>query len=190
MMELPPRLQSIDDRPCHLYRHFDTAGVLLYVGISLSTLNRLAQHKTDSHWFEEIARIEIERHPSRAAALAAERKAIANENPRHNLQRPPAEFVKEITKADISRAELIRRVVAFNPLYTVAEVAKVLGTGDTAVKRLIGIGQIGYIELPPRKKTPHWKTGRPPSAQIRVTGWQLIEYLEHLSGAIIKAAAE
>ena len=34
-----------------LYRHFDRLGELLYVGISISTMRRLAQHKTQSAWF-------------------------------------------------------------------------------------------------------------------------------------------
>lgn len=163
---------------------------MLYVGISLSALHRLAQHKTDSHWFDEIARVEIEKHPTREAALLAERRAIASENPRHNLKRPPVEIERPATGADVSRAELLKRVVTFNPLYTVADVAKVLGTGDTAVRKLIAAGQIGYVELPSNKTTPHWKTGRLPLSQRRITGWQLIEYIEHISQAAIGVAAD
>jgi hypothetical protein len=68
-----------DVRPTQLYRHFDKNGCLLYVGISLSTLARLSQHKRDSAWFSKITRIEIEHFPNLGAALHAERKAIKTE---------------------------------------------------------------------------------------------------------------
>jgi hypothetical protein len=68
-----------------LYRHFDSEGCLLYVGISLNAIARLANHRLTSHWFETVARVEIERFRSRQAALAAERKAIRTEKPLHNI---------------------------------------------------------------------------------------------------------
>ncbi len=68
-----------------LYRHFDAAGRLLYVGISFNSIQRTAQHRHGAHWFESIARIEIEWHPTRAAALAAEAIAIAKDAPAHNI---------------------------------------------------------------------------------------------------------
>jgi hypothetical protein len=71
-----------------LYRHFDAAGALLYVGISLNTLQRTAQHKHGAKWFERIARITIDWHATRSAALAAEAIAIARESPECNLARP------------------------------------------------------------------------------------------------------
>jgi len=67
-----------------LYRHFDANGELLYVGISLSAIQRLSQHKTASPWFKEISRVEIEWHPTRKEALAVEKLAIVTENPKHN----------------------------------------------------------------------------------------------------------
>lgn len=68
-----------------LYRHFDAAGELLYVGISLNAVSRLAQHRIEANWFDEIARIDIEWHPTREAAESAERTAIQAEHPRHNI---------------------------------------------------------------------------------------------------------
>lgn len=74
-----------------LYRHFDSAGVLLYVGISLGPVNRLQQHKRRSGWFSQIARVDVEWFDSRAAALKAEATAIFQENPLHNIQRPKSD---------------------------------------------------------------------------------------------------
>jgi hypothetical protein len=67
-----------------LYRHFDSAGTLLYVGISISAANRLSQHMHGSPWAREIASMTIEHHDSRAAAEAAERVAIKAEKPLWN----------------------------------------------------------------------------------------------------------
>jgi excinuclease UvrABC nuclease subunit len=68
----------------HLYRHFDAGGRLLYVGISLSALKRLSQHRKAAHWFASIANVTIETFPSRQKAVAAENLAIKTENPKWN----------------------------------------------------------------------------------------------------------
>jgi hypothetical protein len=69
----------------YLYRHFDAEGRLLYVGISLSAVHRLAQHRA-SAWFASIATVTIETFPSRAGAAEAERLAIQTEGPLHNIK--------------------------------------------------------------------------------------------------------
>lgn len=71
-----------------LYRHFDSSGRLLYVGISLNSIKRLQQHFANAEWFKDISRIEIEWHPTRIEAMAAEAIAIAKENPVFNIVRP------------------------------------------------------------------------------------------------------
>lgn len=71
--------------PTDLYRHWDAEGRLLYVGISLSAVQRLAAHRQSSRWYPRIKWIEIERHPTREAALEAERIAIRDEKPLCNL---------------------------------------------------------------------------------------------------------
>ena len=69
-----------------LYRHFDAAGRLLYVGISLSAVARASQHR-DQPWFMEMATMTTEWLSSREEAHAAERAAIRDEKPVHNKQR-------------------------------------------------------------------------------------------------------
>lgn len=73
------------DSPTSLYRHFDDAGALLYVGISLSWPARTRAHAQGSRWFEQVAKVEIEHFPTRALALEAERKAIQSESPKFNV---------------------------------------------------------------------------------------------------------
>ena len=76
-----------------LYRHFDADGVLLYVGISNSAMKRLDEHRAASHWSLDIARVELKWFETRDEALSAEREAIMNESPRHNIHHHrPAKF--------------------------------------------------------------------------------------------------
>lgn len=68
-----------------LYRHFDAAGQLLYVGIATNFSNRTSQHSANSPWLARFAhRVEAVWLPTREAALAAERYAIQAEAPIFN----------------------------------------------------------------------------------------------------------
>jgi hypothetical protein len=75
------------DGRVRLYRAYDSQRRLLYVGISLCALVRLANHRSQSDWFGEVRRLEIELFSSRRLAEEAERRAIWAEGPVHNLQR-------------------------------------------------------------------------------------------------------
>jgi predicted GIY-YIG superfamily endonuclease len=66
-----------------LYRHFNSDGQLLYVGISLSAVSRLRAHKSSS-WASSIARVDVKTFSTREEALVAERLAIQTEYPMHN----------------------------------------------------------------------------------------------------------
>jgi predicted GIY-YIG superfamily endonuclease len=95
-----------------LYRHYAEDGTLLYVGISLSWPARTKQHASGSRWFAEVARVTIERFPSREAALEAEREAIKREKPKfnvvHNRQRDvrPRRQFKQSDLAIVSESSL------------------------------------------------------------------------------------
>jgi predicted GIY-YIG superfamily endonuclease len=78
-------------QPTALYRHFDADGKLLYVGISLSVVARLARHVNGSHWARQITMITIEWHSGRPEALAAEAAAIVAERPAFNIAGVPSE---------------------------------------------------------------------------------------------------
>ncbi len=88
----------------YLYRCFDIDGVLLYVGISLSTISRMNEHRR-AEWFDRCSQIEIEHHDTRAGALEAEAKAIIDECPAHNVihstinHRKPSPDLKDLLKA-------------------------------------------------------------------------------------------
>lgn len=68
-----------------LYRIYDGAGQLLYIGISHTALYRLETHFADKPWAGEVRRVEVEWHETREAASAAEVAAIKAEHPRYNI---------------------------------------------------------------------------------------------------------
>lgn len=67
-----------------LYRHFNSDGCLLYVGITDGLSVRDKAHAATSSWHADVVRSETEWFNDRAAARAAETKAILQEKPLHN----------------------------------------------------------------------------------------------------------
>jgi GIY-YIG catalytic domain len=71
-----------------LYRLFNKADVLLYVGVANRPPERLNTHLSLKRWWPEVKRTEIEWHPTRRAALLAERQVVLDENPLYNILIP------------------------------------------------------------------------------------------------------
>jgi predicted GIY-YIG superfamily endonuclease len=69
-----------------LYRLFDRDGVLLYVGISRQWTTRAKRHASTKSWWRDVAAMTFEELPDREEALAAERRTIFAERPRHNRE--------------------------------------------------------------------------------------------------------
>jgi len=72
-------------RRCALYRHYDSADWLLYIGISELPIARGVQHARDAEWVQWAVRIEAVWFDSREEAEAAERAAIISERPIFNI---------------------------------------------------------------------------------------------------------
>ena len=68
-----------------LYRLFNSAGELLYVGISQHVFQRLEQHAIGRKWSKDVARVEMTHYDDRAKARSAETAAIQSEKPRYNI---------------------------------------------------------------------------------------------------------
>jgi predicted GIY-YIG superfamily endonuclease len=82
--ELDPRvLRRLTDMHA-LYRMFDPAGRLLYVGVTGDLARRLGSH-VEKRWFPLVTTISLEWFPTRAAAALAEHRAIQAERPRLNV---------------------------------------------------------------------------------------------------------
>jgi hypothetical protein len=68
----------------HLYRIYDEADRILYIGISNQWRERLHSHEKASPWMTEAVTIRLEKYPNRKAVEAAEREAIRLERPLYN----------------------------------------------------------------------------------------------------------
>lgn len=71
--------------PTFVYRCYDAAERLIYVGCSVSPRTRMENHRASSWWFPQVARVRYTIFPHRDYALRMERRAIAEENPRWNV---------------------------------------------------------------------------------------------------------
>jgi len=161
----------------HLYRHFNSEGVLLYVGISLNTASRLYQHKKFSKWFDDISEVKIESFDSRAKALKAETKAIKKESPICNIQHNKTDHFDEIEKQPTESFEgnvLTKRVVHYRSLYTLIEAGKELGFSAGKVKSLIESGRLGCVVFGTRIYRGEERD------VLMVTGFQIIDFIENL----------
>jgi hypothetical protein len=164
----------MEGKRCALYRHFAADGELLYVGISLRPFTRIRDHIRVSSWADTIANITFEYFDSRVAAMAAEARAVQEENPRHNVRlRKPKKLPKAAmatqVKADAARVELTQRVQKFELLYKPSDAAAALGIGTGTLNREIASGNLAVVLLP---STKEGKMNR------YITGWQIIDWLE------------
>lgn len=68
-----------------LYRYYDSNDVLLYIGISANFAVRNSAHSNSSFWFAECAKVTFEKYENQTELVAAEKLAIENEKPLHNI---------------------------------------------------------------------------------------------------------
>lgn len=69
-----------------VYRCYDMAGVLLYVGSSKDWAKRLKEH-ANTLWADDVAEVRVRFYSSMELARDAERMAIRTEHPQANKQR-------------------------------------------------------------------------------------------------------
>lgn len=79
-------MNSIHDSEHALYRFFDDQGSLLYVGLTVNLPTRLRDHHRGKAWWQSVARMTVQRYPTRAEVVFAERLAIIAEKPLHNVR--------------------------------------------------------------------------------------------------------
>ena len=135
-----------------LYRHFGKDNSLLYVGVSLTTVKRLAEHRRGSSWFGEIIRIDIEKFKSREDALAAEQKAIKKEKPRYNVHhqdRAKIEKELDVEELEIANEKLERaRITLRNRITVSVRVAReVTGLGKTKIYDMIAKAELDALKI-------------------------------------------
>lgn len=94
------------NQPHCLYRFWDHADELLYVGITASPSQRWRQHAGDKPWWSEVNKVTLDPFPTREAVLKAERAAITAERPRYNIVHNLALAPTEPTPGEIMRRVL------------------------------------------------------------------------------------
>tara|TARA_R110000822_G_scaffold163776_3_gene304020 strand:- start:268 stop:726 length:459 start_codon:yes stop_codon:yes gene_type:complete len=122
----------------NLYRHYNTTGILLYVGISLSAIKRLSEHAIQSRWFNQIAVIKIEKFETKEEAQLAEKQAIEQEAPLFNIKMVPQ-------KVDVPIVKTVP-LVKTNRLLTFREVNAMIGSVCKTSHPALGLARKGLIE--------------------------------------------
>lgn len=139
-----------------LYRLYDTADVLLYVGITVDTGTRWWNHAREKNWWGQVARKDVTWFSDRESAEAAEATAIAAESPRYNVTHSTFRKRGDARSEYQSPYDKPRRIRA--PLEEWAGLgtaAKVMGTTRAQVLREF----IRWYMRRPRAKLPE----RPPA---------------------------
>lgn len=76
-------------KPVAVYRFFDAAGQLIYVGQTADPKERFRRHSAESDWWSEVAHRLVDWWPDKAAAVAEEARLVAEQSPRYNVQHSP-----------------------------------------------------------------------------------------------------
>lgn len=79
-----------------LYRLFDDADRLLYIGVSHKPDVRWGQHSEEKEWWPQVERRAVEWHDTRGSAERAELAAILGEEPLYNKVGTPAVTVSPV----------------------------------------------------------------------------------------------
>lgn len=72
-----------------VYRLFDAADRLLYVGVGELPATRWQDHRSHKEWWPQVDHSTVRYFPTRDEALAEEARAIAAEHPLHNVMGTP-----------------------------------------------------------------------------------------------------
>ncbi|MFF6940445.1 GIY-YIG nuclease family protein [Streptomyces lavendulae] len=133
-----------------VYRIYDVADALLYVGITNDTETRWRDHLLSKPWWRSDAhRYEVAWYPTRGDALAEEQRAIQNEHPKHNWMH-----------AVLPRIAITPRIPG---TYSTGEIAKRFRISPDTLRVLVDTpGFPQRLALPP----PHRKGKRYPADAV------------------------
>lgn len=124
-----------------LYRLFDAAGTLLYVGISSDPKVRWINHAGEKAWFPQVATTTFEWFDTRSSAEAAEVVAIKTEKPLHNI-------IHNVTRSTAASRpkRLLPNLPPRDPrlvdLVSLHEAADILGVSRQGVHKMLTRGEL------------------------------------------------
>lgn len=156
-MSAPSRVRG---RRTALYRLYDIADRLLYIGIAVNPPARWTGHAREKLWWQEVARITIEWYDTWELAEEAERKAIKVESPTHNVaDTPDTERGERLARAanQKARASDLRKIRLDDDLWDAFGRATAKnGTNRSAVLRqlMLWFTHEPGATKPPRPETP------------------------------------
>ena len=78
--------QTTAPDPTSVYRYYDRAGMLIYVGITRQGMGRNLQHNGGAEWWEHVSSQEVEHYPTRKQAADREKALIRQYRPPFNKQ--------------------------------------------------------------------------------------------------------
>lgn len=114
--------------PTSVYRYYDAAGILLYVGVTSRGTARNREHWSSKHWWQFVAHQEVDHLATRAEALRRERHLITSYRPPFNKQHNPdherlqaiyqafADGYQPTTESFLEMYKRLNRKVALRPL--------------------------------------------------------------------------
>jgi predicted GIY-YIG superfamily endonuclease len=141
-----------------VYRMFGASGQLLYVGVTADLATRLGSH-AEKRWFPLVAEIRLEWFPDRAAAEAAERRAIQREHPKLNIVGHPGRSLRgkrpHLRELLSDEPITLREAVAAGLLSTIEAARKVAMREQWAV-----VGKHGQAHLYDVKVIREYRAGR------------------------------
>ena len=89
----------------YVYRYFDEAENLLYVGVTGDPYQRWTQHRRNQPWADEIDTVSLEQFAFADLAYAREREVIRAESPAYNVKSTEWHEAETVAKLTAARAE-------------------------------------------------------------------------------------
>ncbi|KAA6216422.1 hypothetical protein CP979_05280 [Streptomyces filamentosus] len=142
-----------------LYRFFDEAGVLLYVGIANDPRVRWSSHAGEKRWWPEVAAKSVEWFATRAEAESAEIAAIIGERPQYNVTHSDTRRPGDAKADNTERYRHLAKVRMLKSQWVrFGEAAAAAGTNRSAVLQQFMAWYIGTpgVECPQRPPAGPW----------------------------------
>lgn len=92
-----------------VYRLFDDADDLLYVGVSTKPHKRFHQHASDKWWWNQVVRKDITWFELDSTASFAEKTAIESESPRYNVAGVSMSYIRYVARRSVDYVDTPRQ---------------------------------------------------------------------------------